>query len=196
MPEKVHSPEFDGGRPLESAAAVLRELFLRPRRFFLNFSPEGEVRDPALFVMLVTAVAAVTGLVLSILGPALGLGERGTFWILLLQAAGFVVLSPLLVAAAAACYWLSIRTFVGPVTDFRQVYRILAHAYGPMILFGIPGVGALAFGYGAMALMVLAVRGVYRTSLMTALITALVGFVPVATALMFFYLVLAGWAHG
>jgi hypothetical protein len=188
--------EFDVGRPLASAGAVLRELFLRPRSFFLAFSPEGEVKGPAVFVVLVTTVAAATSLLFSFAGPALGFGELGSVPVLVGQAVGFVVLSPLLVAAAAAFYLLSIRTFVGEVADFRQVYRIVAHAYGPMALFGIPGVGAFAFAYGAMALMTLAIRGVYRTSLMNALITALVGFVPVASALMYLYLVLTGAAFG
>jgi len=56
-------------------------------------------------------------------------------------------------------------------------------------LFPIPVLNALAFTYAALILMWFAIRGVYRTSFLSGLITALVGFVPVALA--FIYLVVA-----
>jgi hypothetical protein len=101
----------------------------------------------------------------------------------------FVVLSPLLVGAAAGAYLLSVRTFVGPQGSFREVYRMLAYAYGAMILFWLPVVNAFAFTYAAFILMLLGIRSVYRTSFLTGLITTLAGFVPVAVA--FIYLVVA-----
>lgn len=188
--------EFDSSRPLGSMLEVLRELFLRPRSFFLSFSSEGEIKGPVIFILLVTAISAIISLFISGGAALLGYGDPATVGIAAAQGVGFMLLAPLMVAFAAAFYLLAIRTFVGEVANFRQVYRIAAHAYGPMIFFGIPGIGAFAFAYGAMLLMVLAVRGIYRTSLMNALITALVGFVPVASALMYLYLVVTGVAFG
>ncbi len=101
----------------------------------------------------------------------------------------FVVLSPLLVGAAAGAYLLSVRTFVGPQGSFREVYRMLAYAYGAMFLFWLPVVNAFAFTYAAFILMLLGIRSLYRTSFLTGLITTLAGFVPVAVA--FIYLVVA-----
>jgi hypothetical protein len=104
----------------------------------------------------------------------------------------FVVLSPILVGAAAGVYLLSVRAFVGPEGNFREVYRMLAYAYGAMILLWVPIVNAFAFTYAAMVLMELGIQSVYRTSFLRALVTTLVGFVPVSVA--FIYLV--GAANG
>jgi hypothetical protein len=101
----------------------------------------------------------------------------------------FVLLSPLLVGVAAGAYLISVRTFVGSDGNFREVYRMLAYAYGVMILLWLPVVNAFAFTYAAVGLMLLGIRSVYRTSFLTGLITALAGFIPVAVA--FIYLVIA-----
>lgn len=178
--------EFDPSRPAASAAAVLRAVFLSPRSFYLSFPAEGPLREPTLFVLLVSAVSGVLSVVLNlILSAALGTGTSvlGVLGLNLL----FVVLSPALVALAAAAYLLSVRTFVGPEGRFGQVYRMLAYAYGAMILFWVPILNAFAFTYAALILMWLGIRAVYRTSLLSGLITALVGFVPVAVG--FIYLV-------
>src|SRR3712207_8354299 len=53
---RAQAPEFDLQRPLPSALAVIRAVLLSPRDFYLNFSPEGPVREPAVFVLLVGAV--------------------------------------------------------------------------------------------------------------------------------------------
>ena len=67
-----------------------------------------------------------------------------------------------------------------------------AYAYGAMILSWIPVVNALAFTYAAMILMMLGIQSVYRASFLTALVTTLVGFVPVSIA--FIYLLgTANW---
>src|ERR687894_2736176 len=58
VPE-TEAPEFSLQRPLSSALAVLRAVLLSPRRFYLGFSPDGPLREPALFVLLVGAVTAV-----------------------------------------------------------------------------------------------------------------------------------------
>lgn len=186
--EATKSPEFDPKHPVGSAAAILRSIFLAPRSFYLNFSAEGPLREPALFVLLVSAVSGVLSVVVNIISGAIFGTSASLTGVLALNLA-FVVLSPLLVGAAAGAYLLSVRTFVGPQGSFREVYRMLAYAYGAMILFWLPVVNAFAFTYAAFILMLLGIRSLYRASFLTSLITTLAGFVPVAVA--FIYLVVA-----
>jgi hypothetical protein len=47
---------------LPGALAVIRAVLSSPRDFYLNFSPEGPLREPAVFVLLVGAVTILTGL--------------------------------------------------------------------------------------------------------------------------------------
>lgn len=187
------SPEFSLQRPLASAAAVIRAIFLSPRRFYLDFSEEGPVREPVIFVALVTAVSAVLRLALTLI---FGSNDAASAAISVAEAAGFVVLSPGIVAVFAGVYLLSIRTFVGKAGTFGGTYRMLAYAYGAMILFWVPVVNAFAFTYAALVLMTLAIRYVHRTSLMTALITALVAYVPAALAFIFLQVAVTGLAFG
>ena len=168
--------------------AILRSIFLAPRSFYLNFTAEGPLREPALFVLLVSAVSGVLSMVVNIISGAIFGTSASLTGVLALNLA-FVVLSPLLVGAAAGAYLLSVRAFVGPQGSFRGVYRMLAYAYGAMILFWLPVANAFAFTYAAFILMLLGIRSVYRTSFLTGLITTLAGFVPVAVA--FIYLVIA-----
>jgi hypothetical protein len=186
--EATKSPEFDPKHPLGSAAAVLRGIFFAPRSFYLNFSTEGPLREPALFVLLVSAVSGVLSVVVNIISGAIFGTSASLTGVLALNLA-FVVLSPLLVGAAAGAYLLSVRTFVGPQGRFREVYRMLAYAYGAMILFWLPVVNAFAFTYAAFILMLLGIRSLYSTSFLTGLITSLAGFAPVAVT--FIYLVVA-----
>ncbi|MCA1737753.1 MAG: hypothetical protein LC740_02675 [Actinobacteria bacterium] len=104
----------------------------------------------------------------------------------------FVVLSPVLIGAAAGAYLLSVRTFIGPEGKFQEVYRMLAYAYGAMILFPFPLLNALAFTYATLILMLLGIRSVYRTSFLTALIASLAGFVPVALAFIYLLVTVNG----
>ena len=178
--------EFDPRRPVASAAAELRGIFFAPRRFYLNFSAEGPLREPILFVLLISAVSGVLSVALNlVLGVLFGTGVNIGGVVALNLA--FVVLSPVFVGVAAGAYLLSVLTFVGPGGRYREVYRMLAYAYGAMILVPLPVLNAIAFTYAALILMWFAIRGVYRTSFLSGLITALVGFVPVALA--FIYLV-------
>ena len=181
------SSEFDPGRPVASAAAVLRGIFLAPKSFYLNFPAEGPLREPALFVLLVSAVSGILSVVVNLMGSIFGT-DTNLPGVVALNLA-FVVLSPVAVGAAAGAYLLSVRTFVGPEGSFREIYRMLAYAYGAMILFWVPVVNAVAFTYATMVLMLLGISSVYRTSFLTGLVTTLVGFFPVAIA--FIYLVLA-----
>jgi hypothetical protein len=179
--EGAKSPEFDSKRPVASAMAVLRAIFFAPRSFYLNFTAEGPLREPALFVLLVSAVSGVLSTVVNLISSTIfetGVSLSG----LAVSKLVFVVLSPILVGAVAGVYLLAVRTFIGTEGKFREVYRMLAYAYGAAILLWIPGVSALAFTYATFILMLLGIRSVYRTSLQTALITALTGFVPVALA--------------
>jgi hypothetical protein len=184
--EATKSPEFDPEHPVGSAAAVLRGIYFAPRSFYVNFPAEGPLREPALFVLLVSAVSGVLSVVVNIISGAIFGTSASLTGVLALNLA-FVVLSPLLVGAAAGAYLLSVRTFVGPQGSFREVYRMLAYAYGAMILFWLPVVNAFAFTYAAFILMLLGIRSLYRTSFLTGLITTLAGFVPLAVA--FIYLV-------
>ena len=186
--EATKSPEFDPKHPVGSAAEILQSIFLAPRSFYLNFSAEGPLREPTLFVLFVSAVSGVLSVVVNIISGAIFGTSASLMGVLALNLA-FVVLSPLLVGAAAGAYLLAVRTFVGPQGSFREVYRMLAYAYGAMILFWLPVVNAFAFTYAAFILMLLGIWSVYRTSLLTGLITTLAGFVPVAVA--FIYLVVA-----
>ena len=179
----VKSPEFDPKRPVASAAAVLRAIFLAPRAFYLNFDARGPVREPALFVLLVSAVSGVLSMVANSILEAAGFGAADTS--LLGVAAfnlAFVVLSPVLVGMAAGAYLLSLRVFIEPRGTYREVYRMLAYAYGAMILLWVPFLYAFAFAYTFMILMGLGIWSVYRTSFLTALVTTLAGFIPVALA--------------
>lgn len=184
---KTHE-EFDPRRPVASAAAILRGIFFAPRRFYLDFPAEGPLREPTLFVVLISAVSGVLSVALNLILGFIRDTDTNVLGVVALNL-GFVALSPVFVGVAAGAYLLSVRTFVGPEGRFREVYRMLAYAYGAMILFPIPVLNALAFTYAALILMWFAIRGVYRTSFLSGLITALVGFVPVALA--FIYLVVA-----
>ena len=185
------SPEFDPKRIVESAAAVLRGIFLSPKGFYLNFATEGSLREPALFVLLVSAVSGALSILVNLISAAVLATDTSALGVVASNLA-FVVLSPVLIGAAAGPYLLSVRTFVGPEGSFRGVYRMLAYAYGAMILFWVPIINAFAFTYAAMVLMWLGIRHVYRTSFLTGLVAALVGFVPVAVAFIYLVVVING----
>ena len=189
--EGAKSPEFDPKRPVASAVAVLRAVFFAPRSFYLNFTAEGPLREPALFVLLVSAVSGVLSTVVNLISATIfetGVSLPGVA----VSNLAFFVLSPILVGAAAGVYLLSVRTFIGPEAKFREVYRLLAYAYGAMILFPFPILNALTFTYATFILMLLGIRSVYRASFLTALITALAGFVPVALAFIYLLVVING----
>jgi hypothetical protein len=194
VPE-TEAPEFNPQRPVSSSLAVLRAVLFSPRRFYLGFSPEGSLREPAVFVLLVGAVTATltaaVAIVSNLIFGELSAGEVG---VTALEAALFALLSPLAVAVVAAVYLLSIRTFVGKVGTFREVYRAAAYAFGAIILAWVPIVGAFAVTYALMVLMGIAVRTVYRTSFLTAVVTALVGFLPISLALIWLRFTTAGLA--
>lgn len=182
------SPEFDLSNPLSSFLSVFRAAVFSPRRFFINLRTEGGIREPAVFALLV----GVAGGVLSVLAaPILAFFFQSevneswgvSFGLSPLAAVGFAVLSPLFVAAMAGVYMLSVRTFVGKVGDFREMYRMAAYAYGAMVLAWIPVVGAFAMAYSLLVTMGIAIRFVYGTTFMTALVAALTGFVPMALIL-------------
>lgn len=184
------SQEFSLEDPTGSALRVLRAIFLAPRDFYLNFSPQGRLKEPALFALLVGAAAGILGVLLALLinlagleirGARLGIAEIGLAGGVALSAA-FAIASPVVVAVGAGLYLLVLKTFVGDVADYRQLFRIFGYAYGAMILALVPVVGAFAFTYATLVLMAIAIRSVYRTSFLTALITALVSFVPLALA--------------
>lgn len=191
----VRSPEFNLQRPLPSALAVIRGVLFSPRSFYLNFSSEGPLREPAVFVLLVGAVTgALTAAVAVASNLVFGEVRAGEVGLTVLEALIFALLSPLAVGAVAGVYLLSIRTFVGKVSSFREVYRMAAYAFGALILAWIPIVGAFAVTYALMVLMGIGIRYVYRTSFLTAVITALVSFVPISVALIWLRVTTAGLA--
>lgn len=192
---RAKSPEFDPKHPVGSAVAVLRAIFLGPKSFYLNFDAEGPLWEPIVFVLLVSAVSSVLSVALNLVFAAFGTTGTNLLGVAVLNLA-FVVLSPVLVGAAAGAYLLSIRVFIGSRGKFREVYRMLAYAYGPMILFWAPVVNAFAFAYATMVLMWLGIQNVYRTSFLTALVTTLVGFVPVSVAFIYLLGTASGWVSG
>lgn len=194
MPDS-EAPEFSLQRPVTSALAVIRAVLFSPRRFYLDFSTEGPLREPAIFVLLVAAVTGALTAAVAILSGLL-FGEVGAddVGLTVLEAVLFALLSPLAVGVVAGVYLLSIRTFVGKVGAFREVYRMAAYAFGALILAWIPIVGAFAVTYALMVLMGIAVRTVYRTSLLTAVVTALVSFMPIGVALIWLRVTTAGLA--
>jgi len=187
------APEFSLQRPLASVLAVVRAILLSPRRFYLNLSVEGPVREPAVFVLLVGALmgilTAAVAIVSNLVFGELNASEVG---LTVFEALLFALLSPLAVGVVAGVYLLSIRTFVGKVGTFQEVYRMAAYAFGALILAWIPILGAFAVTYALMVLMGIAVRSVYRTSLLTAVVTVLVSFLPISLALIWLRVVTAG----
>lgn len=178
------APEFDLHRPLASAVAVVRAVLFSPRSFYLNLKVEGPLKEPAVFVLLVGTVAGILGAAVALASNLLfGDLDAGDIRAAVVDAVLFAVLSPVGVGVVAGIYLLSIRTFVGRVSSFTEVYRMAAYAAAALVLAWIPILGAFAITYALMVLMGIGIQSVYRTSLMTAVVTALVGFVPVATAL-------------
>jgi hypothetical protein len=182
--QKDQTLEFDLQRPFASAVAVIRTVLFSPRSFYLNIKVEGPKKEPAAFVLLV-------GTISGILGAAVALSSNLLFGDLdaedlraaVVDAVLFALLSPVGVGVVAGVYLLSIRTFVGKVSGYTEVYRMAAYAAAVLVLAWIPILGAFAFAYALMVLMGIAIQSVYRTSLMTAVVTALVGFLPVASVL-------------
>jgi hypothetical protein len=189
------APEFSLEHPLSSTLAVIRAILFSPRRFYLDFSAEGSVREPAIFVLLVgTVTGFLTAAVAMGSGLIFGRVSAGEVVLTALEALLFALLSPLAVGVVAGIYLVSIRTFVGKVSSFREIYRMAAYAFGALILAWIPIVGAFAVTYGLMVLMGIGIRFVYRTSLLTAVVTAVASFVPVGVALIWLRVTTAGLA--
>lgn len=189
--------EFDPARPASSLLEVLHGIFFSPKRFFVGFSAEGPLREPILFVLLVSAVSAVIRLALvAIFGLVFGDLSATDLGISAVQALLYVVFSPVLVGIFAAAYLLSLRTFMGAIGDYRQVYRILAYACGALILLPFPVINAFAFTYATLILMTLGIRYVYRASFVTALLTALVGYVPSAILFITLTVYVTGFVFG
>jgi hypothetical protein len=178
------APEFDLQRPLASAAEVIRTVLFSPRSFYLNFKVEGPLKEPAVFVLLVGAVAGILGAAVA-LASNLFFGDldAGDLRAALFGAVLFAVLSPVGVGVVAGVYLLSIRTFVGRVSGFTEIYRMAAYAAAALVFAWVPILGAFAFTYALMVLMGIGIQSVYKTSFLTTVVTALTGFVPVATIL-------------
>jgi hypothetical protein len=190
---KDPAPEFDLQRPFASAVAVIRTVLFAPRSFYLNFKVEGPIKEPAAFVLLVGAVCGVLGAAVALSTNLLfGDLDAGDLQAAVIDAVFFAVLSPIGVGVVAGVYLLSIRTFVGKVSGLREVYRMAAYAAAALVLAWIPILGAFAFTYALIVLMGIGIQSVYGTSFLTTVVTAVVGFVPVASVLI--WLIIAGVA--
>ena len=178
------APEFDPSRPLASAAAAARAVLLQPRLFYANFQADGPLKEPALFALLVGTVTGLLGAVVALISNVVagGLGADD-LRAAIVEGVLFAVLSPVGVGVAAGAYLLSIRTFVGDVANFTQVYRVVAYAYAAFLFAWIPILGSLAVPYALLVLIGIAIKEVYDAPFLTAVIAALVGFIPVGTAL-------------
>ena len=178
------APEFDLSHPLTSATSVIRAVLFSPRTFYTNFKLDGPVREPALFALLVGAVSGVLGAAVALASNLLfGDFDLGDLRAALIGAVLFAVLSPVGVGVAAGIYLLSIRTFVGKVSGFAEVYRMAAYAASALVFAWIPILGAFAFTYALMVLMGIGIQSAYKTSFLTTVVTVLAGFVPVASVL-------------
>ena len=188
---KDPSPEFDLRRPIASAVAVIRAVLFSPRSFYVNLKVEGPLKEPTAFVLLVGAVCGILGAAVALSTNFLfGDLDAGDLRAAALDALLFALLSPVGVGVVAGVYLLSIRTFVGKVSDFREVYRMAAYAAAALILAWIPVLGAFAFSYALIVLMGMAIQSVYGTTFLTTVVTAVVGFVPVASVVI--WLLIAG----
>jgi hypothetical protein len=191
--QKDPAPEFDLQRPFASAVAVMRSVLFSPRSFYLNFKVEGPTKEPAAFVLLVGALSGTLGAALALSTNLLfGDLDAGDLRAAVIDAVFFALRSPVGVGVVAGVYLLSIRTFVGKVSGFREVYRMAAYAATALILAWIPVLGAFAFAYALIVLMGIGIHSVYGTSFLTTVIIAVVGFVPVASVLI--WLIIAGGA--
>ena len=191
--QKVPAPEFDLQRPFGSAIAVIQSVLFSPRRFYLHFNVEGPIKEPAAFVLLVGVVSGILGAALAISTNLLfGDLDAGDLRAAVIDAVLFALLSPVGAGVVAGVYLLSIRTFVGKVSGFREVYRMAAYAAAALVFAWIPILGAFAFTYALIVLMGIGIQSVYGTSFLTTVVTAVVGFVPVASVLI--WLIVAGVA--
>src|SRR5215207_8055973 len=182
--QKDPTPEFDLQRPFASAVAVVQTVLFSPRSFYLSFKVEGPIKEPTVFVLLVGAVCGVLGAALALTTNLLfGDLDAGDLRAAVIDAILFALLSPVGVGVVAGVYLLSIRTFVGKVSGFREVYRMAAYAAAALVLAWIPILGAFAFAYALMVLMGIGIQSAYRTTFLTTLVTVLTGFVPVASVL-------------
>ncbi len=187
------SPEFDLQRPFASAVAVIRAVLFSPRSFYLNFKVEGPVKEPTVFVLLVGAVSGALGAAVALASNLLfGDFDAGDLRAALVGGLLFAVLSPVGVGVAAGVYLLSIRTFIGKVSGYTEVYRMAAYAASALVLAWIPILGAFAFTYALMVLMGIGIKIIYKTTFLAAVVTALTGFVPVASILV--WITIAGMA--
>jgi hypothetical protein len=178
------APEFNLRYPLTSAISVIRAVLFSPKTFYLNFKVDGPLREPAVFALLVGAVSGVLGAAVALASNLLfGDFDAGDLRAALVGALLFAVLSPVGVGVTAGVYLLSIRTFVGKVSGFAEVYRMAAYAASALVFAWIPILGAFAFTYALMVLMGIGIQSAYRTSFITTVVTVLAGFVPVASIL-------------
>jgi hypothetical protein len=178
------APEFDLQRPFASAISVIVAVLFSPRNFYLNLKIEGPVRKPAVFVLLVGAVSGVLAAAVALASNLLfGDFDAGDLRAALIGALLFAVLSPIGVGVTAGVYLLSIRTFVGKVSSFAEVYRMAAYAASALVFAWIPVLGAFAFTYALMVLMGIGIQSAYKTSFITTIVTVFAGFVPVASIL-------------
>jgi hypothetical protein len=159
-------------------------VLFSPKTFYLNFKVDGPAREPAVFALLVGAVSGVLGAAVALASNLLfGDFDPGDLRAALVGAVLFAVLTPVGVGVTAAIYLLSIRTFVGKVSGFAEVYRMAAYAASALVFAWIPILGAFAFTYALMVLMGIGIQSAYKSSFITTVVTVLAGFVPVASIL-------------
>ena len=163
---------------------MIRAVLFSPKMYYLNFKVDGPLREPAVFALLVGAVSGLLGAAVALASNLVfGDFDAGDLRAALVGALLFAVLSPLGVGVTAAVYLISIRTFVGKVSGFAEVYRMAAYAASALVFAWIPILGAFAFTYALMVLMGIGIQSAYRTSFITTIVTVFAGFVPVASIL-------------
>jgi hypothetical protein len=194
--DKLTAPEFDPSRPLSSGLALVRAVLLSPRSFYEQFSADGPLKGPAIFVAVVSLFAAVLSMILAAILDASGGINTRPFLIRAAEAALFVVLSPAMLGVIAAVYLVPVRVFVGKAANFRHIYRMLASAYSVMVLGWIPVVQSFAAVYGLVVLMALGIRSAYRVAGLMALVASVISLIPISAAGMWLVVAAARLASG
>jgi len=162
---------------------VIGAVLFSPRAFYSNLEVDGPVREPAFFALVVGAVSGVLGAAVALASNVLfGDFDAVDLRAALVGALLFAV-TPTPTGETAGIYLLSIRTFVGKVAGFAEVYRMAAYAASALVFAWIPILGAFAFTYALMVLMGIGIQNAYKTSFITTIVTVLAGFVPVASIL-------------
>jgi hypothetical protein len=170
---------------LRSFAGTVREVLLRPARFYHNLDPNEPLRNPAIFA----SICGLISLILTDLFAPLDLPTWGepptlrvlissaddifnTMLIIVVAAIVLFFLSVVLVLVGAAIQHLSVRAFVWPRRNFGITLRVITYASAFLLFSWVPTVGYLASLYG-LYLSFIGIRELHATTTTRALLAVL-----------------------